>query len=247
MKKGAFLLCLKYLHDGVDTSAMRQQPRNKMLCRARPNLLQMTYVLKENFQQHTDKRLKALCCCCSCCCCSSSLFIWHATQRTTLQVRVRDKDRGGGREEVERVEGKRCDNQRLKRDTSPETRTCCLGVLLWRTKSPPPRHIWIHTGDSSLKDLKKVHVWYQSFCHSSWMDTWIRWFWAGTLREHWLRLHGLLYPGYEPGCDHFLGLVFTCTHNKLDSYHISVYTTSISIPVSNDCVLFSQVSVMFFF
>lgn len=113
-----------------------------------PNLLQMTYVLKEKFRQHTDKRLKALCCCC----CSSSLFIWHATQCTTLQVRAQDRDRGGGREEVERVEGKRCDNQRMKRDTSAETRTCCLGVLLERTKSPPPRHIWMPTGDSSLKN-----------------------------------------------------------------------------------------------
>lgn len=143
-----------------DTSALRQRSRNKMLLRARPNLLQMTYVRKEKFQQHTDKRLKALCCCC-CCRSSSSLFIWHATHCTTLQVRARDQDRGGGREEVERVEGKRCDNQRLKRDTSPETRTCCLGVLLRRTKSPPPplpRHIWIHTGDSSPKDLMKVFV-----------------------------------------------------------------------------------------
>lgn len=52
-------MCLKYLHDEADTSAVRQRSRNKMLCRAQPNLLQMTYVLKEKFQQHTDKRLKA--------------------------------------------------------------------------------------------------------------------------------------------------------------------------------------------
>lgn len=237
-EESRFLLCLKYLHDEVDTSAMRQQSRNRMLCRARPNLLQMTYVLKEKFQQHTDKRLKALGCC------SSSLFIWHATQCTTLQVRARDKDRGGGREEVERVE--RCDNQRLKRDPSAETRTCCLGVLLRRMKSPP------HHGTSGY--TQEIHHWrikkrflsdIRAFVtRREWIHV-SKWFWAGTIREHWLRLHGLLYPGYDPGCDHFLGL-FTCTHNKLDS-HIPVYTISISIPVSNDCVLFSQVPVMFFF